>query len=568
MINEQAKKEICKQCEAIFRNNKVSEMIDVYEKAIDVEIENEQLDGLNKSLAYVINRIFGSGTHLMEEDFEIITDYFFRIENFVKKILYIVDEQAYEELKADKKLTCGFILDKLGLLDDAKAPSGWIDFTAKEEYRNRSNCIYNILKAYELRNETTHEARERTWVGLFTNIENIIVSELYICWKFRRHIEGLYDINEVSQIIDARVHCENIVNAYETRIKNGFEFVPVIWQKEKTTTNADVTEDGFSMENMAQIFHKRKHIMLRGDAGCGKTTSVEYLEYQDAKRYLEDDANPIPILLRLAEYTERDFDIERIICEKLNVSLNDALILLEKKALHIYLDGVNEIIISSEQKSDVVTKIEQFMRKNKEVQIVVTDRKNVEIELEVSMPTLFLKQMQKEDIERYVNCKVGRVDAHTQIVDAVVAYLDKASFDGIYATPLILDFLIDSAQKETGLPENSAEFYLGYIRHLLKREYMEKKDLSAAPGRLDILLLYLAFHMPEEGFSMVQILLNFSQCRKVLGIEKIDNVHCMKLAVQLGILENTGELYRFANTNYAECLFAEALEKGLDELDG
>lgn len=563
MISENAKKELYKQCNTYFKGYDLKKMIQALEKAIDVPIQNEQLNGLDKNLSYAINRIYGNASRLMDDDLDIITDYFFKIENFVKKILYIVDVEAYEELKQEKKLTCGYILDKLHLLDDAKDKNGRINFTPKEIYRSNTNYLYYILQAYDLRNETTHEARERTWVQLFTNIENVMVAELYISWKFHKHIDALFDSNEISQIIDAKQYCKKIAKDYEARIKDGFSFVPIIWQREIGAGNSQEPDSGLSMDSMEKLFQKRKHIMLRGDAGCGKTTSVEYLEYKDAKRYLDDENSAIPILLRLSEYSDTEFDIEASICEKLNISRNAAQRLLEKKALNIYLDGVNEIILSTEQKSDVVIKIENFMRKHTELQIVVTDRKYVEIELEMSIMTFFLKQMQKKDIALYLSSKVKK----QEIVDRILDYVEEAGFEGINATPLVLDFLIETCMQDKGLPENATEFYLAYIKHLINREYMEKKDIAAAPGRLDILLLYLALNMPEDGFSMVQILKNFTQCRNKLGIEKIDNVHCLKLAVQLGILENQGEIYRFANENYLDCLFAEAVEKGLDELD-
>lgn len=563
MISDIAKKEIYKQCNEYFKEYNLERMIQVLEKAIDVTIQNEQLEGLNKNLSYAIDRIYGDASRLMDDDFEIITDYFLKIENFLKKILYIVDIQSYQKLKNENRLTCGYLLDSLKLVEGAKNSEGRINFTPKEAYRSNQHYLYYILKAYELRNETTHEARQHTWVQLFTNIEYVIVAELYICWKFHGQIETLYDSNEISQIIDANRYCNEIVKKYEANIKNGFEFIPIVWKREIGVGNPQDFDSELSMENMKNLFQKRKHIMLRGDAGCGKTTSVEYLEYLDAKQYLSDNNKAIPIMIRLAEYSDIEFDIESCICEKLNISLDSVHKLIEKRVLNLYLDGMNEVIISSDKKSDVVIKIEKFMRKHTALQVVVTDRNHAEIELGMSIMTLFLKRMQKEDIMLYLS----RKSHNEEVTERIMTFVENSKFNEINVTPLILDFLIDICVKNNELPENQANFYLAFIKHIIGREYKEKKDIVAAPGRLDVLLLYLALEMPEEGMGDVKVLTNFTRCKEKLGIENMDNLHCMKLAVQLGILEIENEKYRFSNENYYECLFAEALARGLDELD-
>jgi hypothetical protein len=105
------------------------------------------------------------------------------------------------------------------------------------------------------------------------------------------------------------------------------------------------------------------------------------------------------------------------------------------------------------------------------------------------------------------------------------------------------------------------------MRELFRRENEEKKDINASPGRLDALLMYLSLHLEDDGLEIYQILRLFAKCKRALELEELDTKKCLDLSVQLGILKIENEKYKFANMNYADCLLANALDKGMDEID-
>lgn len=366
--------------------------------------------------------------------------------------------------------------------------------------------------------------------------------------------------------VNADDYIKNIISSYEKNMKNGFKFISVKWSKKAENILDPGTDHGsdVSMNTIKNSLGSEKHLMLLGEAGCGKTTSIEYLEYMDAKEWKNNSMNPLPVMIRLSDATDLYFSIEDQICAMLDIPVNYCQKLLSQGSISLYLDGVNEMIASNEVKKKVVIQIEKMLAQYPNTYMVITDRENVEVKISTRVPTFYLRQMDKDDITSYISQKA---DSNSQLTSAIVSYAVKMIENGVAFTPIVLNFLFDYAKTNNHMPETSTDFFKAYIKSLFRRENEEKKDINAAPGRLDSLLMYLAIHMPEEGMANVEVLRIFAKCKQILGLEELDTRVCLNLALQLGVLEENDERITFANDDFQGCFLADALDKGMVDWD-
>ncbi len=540
----------------------VEKMVKVLEKAIDLPISEESLSGIQRKYNYCISRLFDSSNDLTDDDRAMVAENFFNIEPLLKKILFLVNKDKYDELKRTGSIECGPLLDNLHILESVRTSNGYLNLKTDPNRLSGSNSQEDhILRTYTLRNVTAHEMRNWSRLELYSNIQDVMITALYVCWKYQKIISDLYDRNDIKDQINIGGYIDSIIKKYEKSIRNGFVFVPINWNYMPNVLNGDYSEEEIDITKLSSQLNSNSHILLLGGAGCGKSTSIDYLEYQSAKACRQDETAPIPVKILLSETNENWISIEEAICDKLGISYDICERLLSRGAIHLYLDGVNEMVSSREIKKNTVRQIEKFLSKYKNVFVLITDRESVEIKIDAEMQKYYLHQMGEKDIRKYVETRSLNDDDK----NALIEYSLKMSTEGVKFTPIILNFLTDYLRKNGCFPDDSTELYLSYITYILEREYNEKKDINAAPGRLDVLLTYLPTKMDDNSMSYISTMRAFAQCVNYLGMVNIDTKNCIDLSLQLGILDQEGDMIHFSNEEYYLSLLAKAIELGMEE---
>lgn len=567
MFSNQTVEKITTEYKQELNTYDVEKMVKVLEKAIDLPIDEESLSGIQRKYNYCIGRLFDSSNDLTDDDRSMVAENFFNIEPLLKKMLFLVNREKYEELKRNRSLECGPLLDNLHILESIRTHNGYLNLkTDPNKYSGSNAQEDHILRTYTLRNVTAHEMRNWSRLELYSNIQDVMITALYVCWKNKKVINELYDRNDINDQINIDGYIDSIIKNYENNLRNGFVFVPINWNYMPNILNGDYSEKESEKEiDITQFSSKlspNSHILLLGGSGCGKSTSIDYLEFQSAKlRRSNKETAPIPVKILLAETNENWISIEEAICDRLRISYDICERLLSRGAIQLYLDGVNEIVSSIEIKKNVVRQIEKFLSKYKNVFVLITDRENVEIEINSNIQKYCLHQMGENDIRKYVDTRSLKEDEK----QALVKYALDMSTEGVKFTPIILNFLTAYLKNNGCFPEDSTELYLSYIKNILKREYNEKKDINAAPGRLDILLEYLSTKMDDNSLNYISTMRAFTQCVDYLGMANIDTKNCIDLSLQLGILEQEGDILHFSNQEYYLSLLAKAIESGMEE---
>lgn len=467
-------------------------------------------------------------------------------ESFFKKVLYVVDEDAYKDCLSNPKLCLYYAMEQIGLLANLPAHIRLDSY----DYTALSNPISRaVVQAYQLRNNASHTSEDWSITQMLTNVNAVMIATLQAVWINRIKILKRISTTTNNSLFGIDTLLKGVVKSYDRKIGAGFRYVPLLWKSESSAQSKRM--------QIAELLED-KHILLSGEAGCGKTTSLDYLEYQAAKNYVNGTSNIIPVKIALInEGTEST--LHEIICRNLNIPSAYCDALLEKNGLYLLIDGLNELTADMERKKQFVISIEQFIARYPGIFVVVTDRKYSPIPIHLDK-IYHLKPMAKQDILNYAKT---RAECDKNVLPLLSQLLDAPSFANLEYTPLLVNQLLLVLASSGKIPADLSELVGVYLDALLRREYQEKRDLNAAPGKLDVILMKLA--MEDAGDNGISTLRSMRLCADVMreyGIQ-IQSDACINLAVQLGILKQVGGYLDFVLDDYRTYYLLKAIEQGL-----
>ena len=200
---------------------------------------------------------------------------------------------------------------------------------------------------------------EKQNINMYWNyVSNIFIIFLELTNRMKENIMEQY----IFLNLNLQEYIQNIIKSYESKIN--FKYIPSSVLKVNNFNlgdNTNIEDDNLEVLRFIDVNQdeRYKKIKLIGYAGVGKTTTLEYIEYQDALNFEKNQK--VPVILNLITVNEFE-TIETLICKKLNIDTeNDEVIkfLLKKNRINLYLDGINEISISKkDERRDFVNMME------------------------------------------------------------------------------------------------------------------------------------------------------------------------------------------------------------------
>lgn len=124
--------------------NKFDEVYSMMIRIIEYDIDAPGIEGLNERLPYIINSIV-EGKLTRNDILTYFPQVWNKFESYVKKLLFIIDSNAYDSLAVDKSKTLPCYLDALGVAHNKGAQKHTPDYT------------YVFYKAKELRKVEAHD---------------------------------------------------------------------------------------------------------------------------------------------------------------------------------------------------------------------------------------------------------------------------------------------------------------------------------------------------------------------------------------------------------------------------
>lgn len=523
-----------------YLNKNLEEVIDIFLKILDYEVSESELQGVGKRINSALSVLVSEKQD--KNSLSILLPTVCKTEPYARKILYMTNPTTYLELVKEQK---GFaaVLKSLNI-KFAGGPMG---------------------SAYELRNLESHACKDWTTRQYYDKITDSLVAYLIITNSRLNQLKKMLKRNDDKDKnnMDFTQYARTIVNSFQEKAKRTIQLnleenlnLTEFYAEEQTNNGAG--RRGTIRSLMKTVSENR--IILWGDAGAGKTTTLEYLAYQDAKDVLQGKGK-IPVLVYLGSATNEHYTLEEYIQQKLNINGTIVKKMLAEGMINLYLDGFNEIPMTEMNmlKTKRRKELAEILSVYNKTFIVITNRPQDGKEFS-NIPVFNLLEMNDEQINEFLQCNVDSADVMELVNNAIE---EDCNLKNMVKTPLILKSLIFIAKTTGEIPKREGLIIGKFLKALFTREKQEKYDEYLDEKKITLLLRKIGYESLENnhtnaGMSEEFILDIMSRCQSEYKFT-YDNLYALQLMVHLGILEKRDEMYIFAHQSYQDYYHSQEL---------
>ncbi len=484
-----------------FPNCRLSDVADIFLQLIEYKKLPELTEALH--IFYVEDQCSRLG---------IARDFFAKhFEAYLKAVFQIVhNEEETGSLRACLKRFFADIGYALPKADEKNQQDVFFANPGKDE-RYESNCpahfrnepslgfVLPALKvAYELRNAVAHHktaieyfdaepkmiADKRHWFG---DVEDCILAYLFVTYKYfeklRRFLEP-----------DMTRYLESVKLDFETErlrfvhIRGVFEDIIHVKSHPKVSYTSEFVPELSDDETVATLRGKisGRKMLVTGDAGMGKTTTLHYLAAEDADKLLKNYDllsidHPLPVYVEL-----KDFKDDEANGRKIEVTVRDLIFrqvkygmdalakseeekleryldkLLNEGKITLFLDGLNEI--PKTDKENKHQAINAFLKQFEQVFFVLTSRKeDYKGVVAIQLPVFELQKMDVPQIAMFLQKNTDNIEVHDKINTLVAK---NESFKEFIGVPLILLALVKVVEKTGQIPNTDTKIIRSFIDQL------------------------------------------------------------------------------------------------------
>ncbi|RYX89850.1 NACHT domain-containing protein, partial [bacterium] len=291
-----------------------------------------------------------------------------------------------------------------------------------------------------------------------------------------------------------------------------------------------------------------------GDAGMGKSTTLEYLAQADAEKKLKDSSNVLPVYISLGLLTEKEVSLKQSIFNRIGVEAAMGEKMLEEGRINLFLDAVNEIPkdFNNQLRTLRHKEIQKLLNDYKKCFIIVSNRPQDENYFK-DIPVFQLQKLDREQIELFVKRNADDPPVEKIILNEIK---NDERLEKIIMTPLMLSRLIEIVRVKGEIPKSEGEIIDKFIQSLYLREAEEKLDANFNKRVIHRLLRFLGYESLENkdtnsGMTEDEVLNYLVESKSKYGFE-INTIYVLGIATQLGILEKRDEMYTFAHQAYQD----------------
>lgn len=539
----------------IFKDETIELFFEILKKPLsDSSI---RLEGLQSRVTNAMNKILLENIS-MEDKFSFFPE-FAKIEPFLKKIVFLIDPTKYAEIEQTRAGLAKSI-DFLNLNPNNLRLSN----TQPNDVTNVSAPFQpHILRSYHLRNIESHLCKNWPSKELFENFESVLIVYLY---TVHLHFSELSLSVTPEPRFDS--YLQEVVIAFEIW-KERFVHITGIESFDEIPIHAIEREDWNDRERSlrtGKIDDLRKSIdensmVILGEPGMGKSTTMQYMTYNDAKLLLSglkpSDQVRIPIYVELKLLSEGE-SISDYCCNKLGLNVTQLLEYFENGFVTLFLDGLNEVY--SERRKPVRNEIQKLISNYKHLFVIITARPLAYSNEFRDTPVFTLQKLDDSQVSEFLDKNCSILETKNLLMTEITS---NNRLGKIVRVPLLLKMLVNVVLSNGGnIPENKTKIIYYFIKNLYLRE--ERKLIETIDLRIvHRLLCYLGHTTRSKNASNVGWRIEQFESIIENKIEKsqfkISVYNFIDIAVDLHILVKDGEKYSFIHELYQEFFASEEL---------
>lgn len=554
---------IVKEINEVFIDPNIEEVVSCFLDFVQFPLDNESLnlDGIETRLMQSINNIFNEDVEKRELSF---SD-FVKIEAYLRKILYFYDNAKYQRIEQGKKgllsLLNALNLNSIGVSLPNSDPASLIGAPYFQEH---------ISRCYQVRNNESHRLSDYSQFERGQIIRSILIVYVYATSEHFALLTNIIDKNNIKPYLRRQIDLYKKWHNLFVNIEGKEVFREIdLFAEEIIIDDEEVPIIRKGTVNDLRKSIPENQMVLLGEVGMGKSTTLQYLHVSDAENCLLDISLPIPIYIEL-----KNIEINQTIINEFSHVLNieEAIVksLLTQGKFNIFLDGLNEI--NKQNRVNVIRQINSLFFNYPHNKIIVTSRplgykrEFDDVTQNKYIPVFALQFMQDIQIEEFLD-KNGK-DVKGIILTEINT---NSKLKDIIRTPLILSMLIYVVNKTKVIPKNKVAIIGEFINLLISRE---NKIDTIDPEQFNFLLSHWGYfsRMKVGGNSGLNeqndVLPFFRKTKEENGLS-IDVWEFLVKARDMYVLIKNGHQYSFIHELYQEyfaALFLRGRTEGLSLL--
>jgi predicted NACHT family NTPase len=557
------------QVRAEFENPKISPFTQNWQPGIDLlfELIKFPIDGIN-----LYNDLLNALEDVLinkPTDYNALVSFV----NYLEKYLALVGNFTGQTAAMSKPFT---LMPLIKAVLSIKPPTFDCKNRANiDTYRDDPKFLAHIYRAYCTRNDVNHSGDEDgglpNWAEnqsiILQNRDSVLVVFLYATILHQAELQKFLQDKQLSEQ-------PNII-PYLNQVAEHFKK----WQKRFVAIHSTEKIELYAREELDEIDQKPRQdtvenlhqqipmLMVLGEAGMGKTTTLQYLVLKTANKCRSNTTQAnLPVYLELKLFTG-DRTLLSEILQKLPFSLEFNSQLLEDGKISLFLDGLNEV--SKPLKQDVINQIQSLIKRYPNIRMLISSRSSYQFMIDDKrVPVFALQKMTQTQIEAFLK---RNTQAPTRKIIQTSMASNQRLLDWL-RVPMMLKMMIEVVEdrqmlpeyQDEPIPENKHELIDNFIGKIYRRERDRDANFHDSEITFDTLITHLAvniFESAETNTALKKIKVISILTEKVKsGFPNADLEYFLRASTELGILALDGDVYSFVHEEYLDYYVAKWME--------